>query len=60
MSDADIAAIVQHGGPALNRSALMPPYANTLSPAEVQAVIAYIRVVADPPYQPSGTVYARK
>jgi mono/diheme cytochrome c family protein len=60
MSDADIAAIVQHGGPALNRSALMPPYASTLSPAEVQAVIAYIRVVADPPYQPSGTVYARK
>jgi mono/diheme cytochrome c family protein len=60
MSDADLTAIIQHGGPALNRSALMPPYANTLSPAEVQALIAYIRVVADPLYRPAGTVYAQK
>ncbi len=26
MSDADLAAIIGHGGPALNKSALMPPY----------------------------------
>jgi mono/diheme cytochrome c family protein len=60
MSDADLTAIIQHGGPALNRSALMPPYGNTLSPADVRALIAYIRAVADPPYEPAGTVYARK
>jgi mono/diheme cytochrome c family protein len=60
MSDADLTAIIQHGGPALNRSALMPPYGNTLTPADVRALIAYIRAVADPPYEPAGTVYARK
>jgi mono/diheme cytochrome c family protein len=60
MSDADLAAIIQHGGPGLNRSALMPPYGNTLSPSDVRALIAYIRMVSDPPYQPAGTVYARK
>jgi mono/diheme cytochrome c family protein len=60
MSDADLTAIIAHGGPALNRSALMPPYSRTLNPAEVQALIAYIRVVADPPFQPAGTVYAQK
>jgi mono/diheme cytochrome c family protein len=60
MSDADLTAIVQHGGPALSRSALMPPYGNTLSAADVRAVIAYIRAVADPPYETAGTVYARK
>jgi mono/diheme cytochrome c family protein len=60
MSDADLTAIIAHGGPALNRSALMPPYSRTLNPAEVQAIIAYIRVVADPPFQPTGTVYAQK
>jgi len=60
MSDADLTAIIQHGGPALSRSALMPPYGNTLSAADVRALIAYTRVVADPPYQPAGTVYARK
>jgi mono/diheme cytochrome c family protein len=60
MSDADLTSIVLHGGPALNRSALMPPYGNTLSAADVRALIAYARAVADPPYQPAGTVYARK
>jgi mono/diheme cytochrome c family protein len=60
MSDADLTSIIQHGGPALNRSALMPPFGNTLSAADVRALISYIRAVADPPYEPSGTVYARK
>ncbi len=60
MGDADLTSIILHGGPALNRSALMPPYGNTLSPADVRALIAYTRAVADPPYEPAGTVYARK
>lgn len=60
MSDADLTSIIQHGGPALSRSPLMPPYGNTLSVADVRALIAYARAVADPPYQPAGTVYARK
>lgn len=60
MSDADLTSIILHGGPALNRSALMHPYGNTLSPADVRALIAYTRAVADPPYEPAGTVYARK
>ena len=60
MSDADLVAIIQHGGPALSQSALMPPYGNTLSAANVRALIAFIRAVADPPYQPAGTVYAQK
>jgi mono/diheme cytochrome c family protein len=60
MNDADLTSIIQHGGPALNRSALMPPYGNTLNAADVRALIAYIRAVADPPYEPAGTVYARK
>jgi mono/diheme cytochrome c family protein len=59
MSDADLLSVIQHGGPALNRSALMPPYGNTLSASDVQAVIAYIRVVSDPPYRPAGTVYGK-
>jgi mono/diheme cytochrome c family protein len=60
MSDTDLTSIILHGGPALNRSALMPPYGNTLSAADVKALIAYTRAVSDPPYEPPGTVYARK
>jgi mono/diheme cytochrome c family protein len=60
MNDADLTAIISHGGPALNKSALMPPYGYTLSKTEIQALIAYIRLVSDPPYQAAGMVYAQK
>jgi len=60
MSDADLLSIINHGGPALNKSPLMPPYGYTLSKTEIQALIAYIRMVSDPPYQAPGMVYAQK
>jgi mono/diheme cytochrome c family protein len=60
MSDSDLAAIISHGGPALNRSPLMPPYGYTLSKTEIQALIAYIRMISDPPYQAPGMVYGQK
>jgi len=60
MSDADLMAIISHGGPALNKSPLMPPYGYTLSKTEMQALIAYIRMVSDPPYQAPGMIYAQK
>jgi len=60
MTDADLTAIISHGGPALNKSALMPPYGYTLSKAEIEALIAYIRLISDPPQHASGTVYAQK
>lgn len=59
MTDADLAAIITHGGPALNKSALMPGWGNTLSKSDVQALIAYIRAVSDPPSRSAGPVYAR-
>ena len=60
MSDAELTAIISHGGPALNKSALMPPYGYTLSKTEIEALISYIRLISDPPYHASGTVYAEK
>ena len=49
MSDDDLTAIITHGGPALNKSPQMPPYGYTLSKPEVQALLAYIRAIADAP-----------
>ena len=60
MTDADLIAIISHGGPALNKSPIMPPYGYTLSKAEIQALIAYIRMISDPPYQAPGMIYAQK
>lgn len=45
MSDAELTAIISHGGRALNKSALMPPYGYTLSKTEIEALISYIRLI---------------
>jgi mono/diheme cytochrome c family protein len=60
LSDSDLNAIISHGGQSLNGSALMPPYAPTLSKSEIQALIAYIRLVSEPPYKAAGVVYAKQ
>jgi mono/diheme cytochrome c family protein len=60
MSDADLVAIISHGGAALNKSPLMPPWGYTLSKSDIAALISYIRAVADPPYEAGGLVYAQR
>ena len=52
-SNADLIKIVSEGGPALGKSPQTPAYANTLTPAQIKAVVAYIRAVADPAYEPA-------
>jgi len=59
LSDADLTAIISHGGLALNKSPLMPPYGYTLAKSDIQALITYIRMISDPPYQLPGT-YTKK
>ena len=60
ISDANLIAIISHGGTALGKSAEMPPYTPTLSKTDIGALVAYIRAVADPPYRPQGVFYARQ
>ena len=59
MSDADLTNMIAHGGLALGKSPQMPAYAATLKPAEIKAVLSYIRTVADPPYQTPGVKYGK-
>jgi mono/diheme cytochrome c family protein len=59
LGDADLNAIISHGGPALNKSALMPAWGNTLSKSDVLALISYIRAISDPPSRSAGPVYAK-
>ncbi len=60
MTDADLTAIITYGGPALNKSALMPAWGNTLSKSDIQALISYIRAISDPPSRSAGPVYSRR
>jgi len=59
MSDSDLTAIISHGGPALDKSALMPAWGDTLSKSDIQALISYIRAISDPPSRNTGPVYAK-
>jgi mono/diheme cytochrome c family protein len=59
LTDADLTAIISYGGPALNKSALMPAWGNTLSRSDIQALISYIRAVSDPPNRNAGPVYGQ-
>ncbi|MGP8247219.1 MAG: Ig-like domain-containing protein [Bryobacteraceae bacterium] len=58
MGQANLIAIIAHGGAALGKSAEMPAYSPTLSASEIEALASYIRAVADPPYRPQGVFYA--
>jgi mono/diheme cytochrome c family protein len=50
ISESDLVKIIADGGPALGKSPQTPAYRNTLTSAEIKAVIAYMRAIADPPY----------
>jgi mono/diheme cytochrome c family protein len=59
-SDATLKNTIALGGSALGKSAMMPPYGRTLREEEIADLIAYIRAIAQPPYQapalpPSGS-----
>jgi mono/diheme cytochrome c family protein len=58
VSDTDLVAITTYGATARNKSAEMPPYGGTLSKAEIEALLAYMRAVASPPYRAKGLIYA--
>lgn len=52
ISDADLYKIIADGGAAVGKSPQTPAYRNTLTSSEIKSVIAYVRVIADPPYSP--------
>ena len=59
-SDEFMQKMITLGGSALGKSAMMPPYGKTLSPAEIKAVISFARAIAQPAYQKPGQRYTTK
>jgi len=60
LSDEDLTAIITYGGPARDKSALMPAWGNTISKTDIQALISFIRAVSDPPSRSAGPLYAKE
>jgi mono/diheme cytochrome c family protein len=59
LSDSDLINIITYGGQAVGKSPQNPAYGTTLKPAEIRAMVAYIRAIADPPYQTPGVKYGK-
>jgi mono/diheme cytochrome c family protein len=51
LSDAYLENVITLGGAAMGKSAIMPPWGRTLTQEDIRALVAYIRAVAQPPYQ---------
>ena len=61
LSDEQLQNMIAMGGTAVGKSAMMPPWSRTLTPQEIQSVVAFLRAIAQPPYVPSprlGTRYS--
>ncbi len=43
LTDADLKNVILDGGPAVSKSELMPPWSQTLTEEEVDALVAYLR-----------------
>ncbi len=52
LSDEYMQNIIALGGSAMGKSAMMPPYGQSMTPEDIRAVIAFARAIAQPPYQP--------
>ena len=53
-SDESLQKIITLGGGAVGKSAMMPPFGRTLTPGEIQAVIAFARIIARPAFHPQA------
>ncbi|MGD0226733.1 MAG: cytochrome c [Terriglobia bacterium] len=51
LSDDFMRNVITMGGAAAGKSASMPPWGKTLSQDDIEAVIAFYRAIAQPPYQ---------
>ena len=51
LSDDFMRNVITMGGAATGKSAAMPPWGKTLSQDDIEAVIAFYRAIAQPPYQ---------
>ena len=51
ISDDDLFKTIKDGGAAVGKSSLMPAWAATLNDDQIRNIVAFVRSLADPPYQ---------
>jgi mono/diheme cytochrome c family protein len=51
LSNEHLFTVIKEGGPAVGKSPLMAPWGGSLSDEQVWDVVAFVRTLADPPYE---------
>ena len=54
LSDEHIFKVIKEGGASVGKSPLMAPWGGTLNDAQIHDVVAFVRTLAVPPYQPKS------
>ncbi len=52
LEDAYLLQVITDGGPAVGKSSMMAPWGGSLGEQQILDLVAFIRSLADPPYQP--------
>jgi mono/diheme cytochrome c family protein len=52
LTDEHLFRVIKEGGPAVGKAPTMPPWGGTLSDDQIRDVIAFVRTLAVPPYEP--------
>ena len=52
LTDGHLFKVIKEGGFAVGKAPTMPPWGGSLSDAQIRDVIAFVRTLAKPPYQP--------
>jgi mono/diheme cytochrome c family protein len=53
LSNEHLFKVIKEGGPAVGKSPLMAPWGGTLSDEQIWDVVAFVRSLAQPPYEGS-------
>ena len=52
LSDKFLVDLISKGGSAVGKSSFMPAWGSSLNERQIRDIVAYLRIIADPPYKP--------
>ena len=56
LSDQFLVDIISKGGSAVGKSSFMPPWGSSIDGKQIRDIVAYLRTIADPPYNAGKSV----
>ena len=54
LTDKFLVDIISKGGSAVGKSSFMPAWGSSFNEKQIRDIVAYLRIIADPPYKPDA------